>query len=204
PFAMHHDFLVASKDVFYAISSKPARLQRWAQSGRPATFLSDTVVNVDLKREAFEEKLDFLDVFHPSRDSFGTGDSPDSKKFVLWGEPKAYFDFLHINAIDFVRERPNRGFLVSVRNLSKVVLLDERMDKVKWTFGSDKRDTFFIEKPEDRFVHQHTPTLVTDDKILLFDNGPEEKTSRAVVYQLDGEKGRAHVVWEYSPKPTLY
>ena len=201
---MHHDFLVASKDVFYAVSSKSARLKKWGVANQQATFLADTLIKVDLSRGLFEEKFDFLDIYHPRKDSFWSGDQPDDKKFVLWGEPKADFDFLHINSIDFVRERPHRGYLVSVRNISKVVLLDESLQRVKWTFGSEKRDTFHIKNEDEQFLHQHTPTLIAKDKIMLFDNGREEKSSRVLVYQMDRKKNSAEIIWEYSPKPTLY
>lgn len=196
PFTMHHDFLFKRKNELYTLSTARDILK-----SKNKSYLYDTLIKVDLKKQSYETVIDFSEIFHPLKDSYYTGNPPDDKKFVLWGEPKADFDFLHINSID---EFKKNHFILSIRNLSKIICIDRKKRKVVWSIGSDKKDTIRIDKKESSFMHQHTPQFIGDNYIILFDNGRKRKKSRIIMYKLDFDRGKATVHWVYEPNPSFY
>jgi hypothetical protein len=201
PFTMHHDFHMPDRDTVMTLSNKVVAMPASkAKKGRN-TFLTDVVVEVDLNKKTKIEKLDFLDFFKPWETSYWTGDKKNDKKFALWGQPKADFEFTHVNSIDHY---PGQGYLVSIRNLNKIALFDESMKKLLWSLGPNKEDTFRITRRSDQYLHQHTPTLLKNGNVLLFDNGRNSKTSQLTVYKLDKAEGEARKIWSYEPNPPLF
>ena len=154
---------------------------------------------MDLASGKSRELFDFLDTYNPVNTKYVTGDDPTDKKFVQWGHKKVDFDFLHINAVDIVK---GQGVLVSLRNANKLVMLDSKFREIKWSLGRDRKDTYRIADKSGYFEHAHSPFLIDDDKILLFDNGVERKSSRIVVYELGTKSAR--MIFDFTPKPTLY
>ena len=74
----------------------------------------------------------FSEEFKSDITPYYTGDRPGDKKFAVWGKPKVDLDFLHINGVEHV---PNKGVLVSFRNISKVGLLDSKFKDPKMDIG---------------------------------------------------------------------
>ena len=200
PFTMHHDFWATSHDSIIAISSRKAVSQTPKAKKIGKTFLADTLIKVDLKQGQSRKVFDFLKIYRPTVNPFWTGDDEGDHKFVSWNEDKVDFDFLHLNSI----EKLSDGYLVGVRNLNKVVMMDPMFKRVKWSLGWNSDDTFQIKSDEDRFHHMHTPIQVANGNIALFDNGYKKERSRVVEYQLDYRNQKAHVVWSYTPNPSLY
>lgn len=203
PFAMHHDFETIGSNKLYAVGNKIEDLYSYTKdpSHKGKTFLTDTIIGINLKRGTSKELRHFSEEFNPDITPYYTGDRPGDKKFAVWGKPKVDLDFLHINGVEHV---PNKGVLVSFRNISKVGLLDSKFKDLIWTVGSEPSDTFYIEKPEDRFLHQHTPVMLSDNELMLFDNAAKTRYSRVVKYQLNKKNGRATKTWEFKPESQFY
>ena len=203
PFAMHHDFEMIGSNKLYAVGNKIENLYEYTKlpKDKGKTFLTDTIIGINLNKGTYKELRNFSKEFNPDITPYFTGDRPGDKKFAVWDKPKVDVDFLHINSVDYVK---NQGVLVSFRNISKVALIDNKFQSIKWTLGSEKVDTFYIEKPEDRFLQQHTPILVDGNWVVLFDNAAKSRRSRVVKYFLDKSSGRALKTWEYKPTKLYY
>lgn len=203
PFAMHHDFEMIGANKLYAVGNKTLNLRSYTGKSvdKDKTFITDTIIGINLAAGNHIELRDFISEFNPQKTPYFTGDKLEDKKFTLWGRSKADIDFLHINGLRYVK---GEGVLVSLRNISKVVLLDSKFQKIKWTLGSERSDTFFIREKSDRFLQQHTPTLISDDELLLFDNAAKTMRSRVIKYKMNRNNGLAKKTWVYYPSTRLY
>ncbi len=103
----------------------------------------------------------------------------------------AHADWSHENSVRFY---PGEGYLVSQRNLNKVIMVGED-GRLRWTLGSDPGDTYQIR--DKAFSMQHDAWLLSGGRVLLFDNnlaflnsakdiGPH---SRVAIYRLQGDRG---------------
>lgn len=84
---------------------------------------------------------------------------------ATWTE-KCHVDWTHLNFVDY---RPDRGFLLSLRNLNKIVLLSEE-GKLLWSMGEDSTNTYFFPMGEAAFSAQHSARFDGPDRVYLFDN----------------------------------
>lgn len=200
PFTMHHDFVYAANDSILAISTRSAKTQSNRAKRLGATFLADTIIQVDLKSGSSQKVFDFLPHYTPHADNFWTGDDSGDHKFVLWNQSKVDFDFLHLNSLQELPE----GYLVGIRNLNKIAMLDKKFTNVVWSLGPSRKDTFYINNPKDQFHHLHTPLKKPNGNVMLFDNGFIDQSSRVIEYQLDTSKKTAAAIWSYTPQPRLY
>lgn len=202
PFVMHHDYETLGAKKLFAVGNEKKSLYRYTRNPahKDQTFVSDTIIGIDLLQGKYRKLMSFTRWFHPGITPYITGDARDDKKFVKWGEAKANFDFLHINSVDYIKEW--NGVLVSFRNISKVGLLDVQFNKVLWTLGSEATDTYTIAHAKDQFRHQHTPIPTGPDSLALFDNGITRKRSRVVEYKL--AKSGAELIWEFEPSTPLF
>lgn len=202
PFVMHHDFETLGAKKLFAVGNEQKKLYPFTRNPahKGQSFVSDTIIGIDLVKGQSRRLMGFTSWFHPGITPFVTGDREGDKKFVMWGAPKADFDFLHINGLDYVSEWD--GVLVSFRNISKVGLLDSQFQKMLWTLGSENSDTYTIHKTSDQFVHQHTPFVTSQNTLMLFDNSIHRKRSRVVEYQLTNRG--AELIWEYEPSTPLF
>ena len=203
PFVMHHDFETMGSRKLYAVGGEMQDLYSFTRNpaDQGKTFLTDTLIGIDLLNSRYEKLLSFSKIFHPGKTPFITGDPADDKKFVLWGQPKADLDFLHINGVDYI---PGQGVLVSFRNISKVGMVDRTFSKLLWTLGGEKSDTYRIISKKHRFTHQHTPFMSSKNTLVLFDNGITNRLSRVVKYRLQHKAGEAQLIWEFQPSPSLF
>ncbi len=110
-------------------------------------------------------------------------------------------DWLHMNSLDY--DPGDEALYVSVRNLNRIYKLGYPDGEVEWVMG-DGGDF-----GQGLFSHQHNPTRIGDDRMLLFDNGlhrgfAEPVTSRVIEIQFDAGAGDARIVWEYDGPPSFY
>ncbi len=104
-------------------------------------------------------------------------------------------EFAHANSIRYVPDNPIThapAFVVSVRHISKVLLIDVETGDIAW------------ESPDGLFSMQHDATLLLDGHLLAFDNGFARDhitalLSRAV--EVDMETGLP--VWTYDGGKTM-
>jgi len=86
-------------------------------------------------------------------------------------------------------ELPDGNIVVSFRNISTVIIIDRRTDKIIWKLGAPP------------LSGQHAPTPLANGNLLLFDNGPHRLDhsmpfSRIIEIELATKK----IVWKYQEK----
>jgi hypothetical protein len=106
--------------------------------------------------------------------------------------PESVGDVTHTNSIEVIEHdipnvAPAGSILLSVRELSRVVILDPKLERVIWSWG------------EGELQEQHHASLLDNGNILVFDNGTRRKKSRVI--ELDPRAGK--IVWTYSA-PGFY
>jgi hypothetical protein len=115
-------------------------------------------------------------------------------------------DWAHCNTIEPDPNDSNSLYL-SARNLNSIFKISRKTGKIIWRLG--KHGDFKI-SAKDRFYHQHSPEILPDGNILLFDNGayrPEElggEYSKALELSLDEESMEAKAVWSWRNAPDLF
>lgn len=77
--------------------------------------------------------------------------------------------------------------LVSVRELDLIGILNQDKGRFVWTWGPGELD------------RQHSPCLLTNGNLLVFDNGPHRGFSRII--ELNPQTGR--IVWQYRSDPPM-
>jgi hypothetical protein len=112
---------------------------------------------------------------------------PDAELLSLLREvPGSPPDLLHTNAV-LVLDRDVRGlgrqgdFLVSVRNLDLLAVVDPEAGRLRWSWGPGQLE------------RQHQPSVLANGHLLVFDNRPRRGRSR--VLELAPDSGE--IVWSY-------
>ncbi|MBF0122756.1 MAG: aryl-sulfate sulfotransferase [Candidatus Omnitrophica bacterium] len=100
------------------------------------------------------------------------------------------FEILHANNIenlewDIPGIAKKGSWLITIRNLSKIILVDPNKEEILWQWGENT-----ISRP-------HHATFLKGDKILLFDNGVQQKSSRVIVIDIKSKE----ILWQYGQKP---
>lgn len=107
-------------------------------------------------------------------------------------------DWAHINTYAPIPEEG--AFLLSLRNVSAILKIDEASGDVIWHLGEG--GDYTLESGE-WFYLQHAVELEEDGHVLLFDNGPMDRPySRAVELELDEAAMTARIAWEWVPEDT--
>lgn len=78
------------------------------------------------------------------------------------------------------------NFLVSIRNLNAIAIVDGETEKIVWLWGPGN------------LTYQHDPRLLADGHVLVFDNG----TTRSQVVEVDPVTNE--VVWRYAPPAGFF
>ena len=103
--------------------------------------------------------------------------------------PLAYRgDFTHMNSVE---ELPDGNILTSFRNIDTICIVDKATGNIKWQWGRGE------------VSHQHTPTLLNNGNILLFDNGAHRQDGSLISYSRAVEVNPVtnKVEWEYKANP---
>ncbi len=122
--------------------------------------------------------------------------------YCFYGEE--YFfghDWTHANAMMFDPDMEH--FYLSVRNLNRIYKISLATGAIDWIMG-DGGDF-----GQGLFAHQHDPELLSESRMLLFDNGLHregggEPYSRVIEIEYDPEARAAGIVWEYRETPDFY
>jgi hypothetical protein len=99
------------------------------------------------------------------------------------------YDFFHSNSIELIKKDipgvARKGdWLVSVRNIDSAVIIRPETQTVVWEWGSGE-----VAKP-------HYATIINGDTLLYFDNGRDEKQTRAIEVDMVEKE----IVWQYGQK----
>lgn len=104
------------------------------------------------------------------------------------------YDYYHLNTIEVLPKTPlgkrDKRFragnlMISLRNTDLIMILDQEDLSVVWTWGPGQLE------------RQHSPTMLKNGNILIFDNGSRRKFSRVI--ELDPSSKR--IVWKYVGDP---
>ncbi len=195
---LHHDFHVTPSGKMLA----PAHVLRfYRRPWRPFTSYSPFLVSVlkelDLASGVQRFVWDGLSG-NPYEEpgwtkttGFHSALSPHSRNLPNW------WDVVHVNSIE---EVPNKGYLLSLRNFSRVLLLDYDFKHVHWSIGPGRENTFTTEGTPAYFRMQHHATLQPNGNLMLFDNlGTDD--SRVLELALDHVTKTVAVARLFRPEP---
>lgn len=99
------------------------------------------------------------------------------------------YDLTHANSVRLSPD--NRSLIVSVRHTNEVLVISRDSGDLIW------RSNDYTFTNDTGFSHQHDAQILDNGNLLLFDNGNETGTTRAVEYQVDHEQESLTLVWEY-------
>jgi hypothetical protein len=91
-----------------------------------------------------------------------------------------------------VAEMPNGDILISMRDLSKIAIIDRATGDFSWTYGSPN------------LAQQHAPTPLENDHILVFDNGTrrvDHFMPHSRVLEIDPKTDE--IVWSYQERQDV-
>jgi len=179
----HHDFAVADDGAIYALTQKASRI---AHQGRELPLRAEGVTVLEPDGTVRRE-IDLLGLFAaripPTR-------LASMAALVEQGNEctPAYAgasNVLHANGIEWLR-RPlgpgRRGhLLVSFREIDTIAIVDPEVPTVVWSWGPGVLDM------------PHHPSVLPNDRILVFDNGKHRGFSRL----LEVDPVNARTTWEY-------
>lgn len=97
-------------------------------------------------------------------------------------------DWTHMNSCEVL---PDGNVLTSFRNIDTVCIVDKVTGNIKWEWGRGE------------VSHQHTPTMLDNGNILLFDNGAHRQDGSLIMYSraVEVDPATNKIVWEYKGDP---
>ena len=97
-------------------------------------------------------------------------------------------DYTHMNSCEVL---PDGNVLTSFRNIDTICIVDKTTGKIKWQWGPGE------------ISHQHTPTLLENGNILLFDNGAHRRNGQLLTYSraLEVNPFTNKIEWVYKGNP---
>jgi hypothetical protein len=185
-FNFHHDFGVDSERV--------VALDQWPRAvmhdGVERSVVDHRLVTIGLDGRVWSISS-LHDLFWPSvlelAESLGV--DPFAEDAVERFKMDKPGDFYHANSVQILEsdsEIGRRGdVLISLRTLDTIATIDLVSASVAWRFNGAGLD------------HPHHPTLLSDGRILIFDNGWSRDYSRVI--ELDPATGE--IVWQYQADP---
>lgn len=114
--------------------------------------------------------------------------------------PRGIFDWTHANAA-FLNKREDAIYL-SLRNLSRIVKIAYPCGEIIWSMGQQMASGDIDFGTELEFFRQHSPEVLEDESILLYDNhwifGEIGKFSRAIKIGINMDNDdSARLEWQY-------
>jgi hypothetical protein len=192
---IHHEILLSPWDTVFTMTKE---VQDY--NGRNVEF--DVILEINktdgsvIDRWSTWDNLTYMQQFHRQLEL----DRPKSvllpenhkKNTSIWG---GNYDYYHLNSMSIVPPNSQMGrhpaftpgnWLISFRHGSMLFILDKDTKEVLWSG--------IFDQIEDNIEGQHTPSMLPDGRIIVFDNGRYREQSRVIMidpYILD-------VVWEYT------
>ena len=193
----HHDFHVAENGHIYALARKDSIV---FINRLPVPILEDYIAVLTPEGDLIKT----IPFFDSVKDEYPVEKITEIYKSIL--NPKTIaqmitrkitsqflfkhdllFDIMHTNTIEILdRDLPGIGkkgdFLLSVREIDLIGVIDPDKNQLLWKWGPG------------HISKQHRPTVLTNDNILLFDNGYGSGISR--ILEIDPPTKR--IVWDYN------
>ncbi len=188
----HHDLTVGPEGNIYVLTH---RVIWHRHRGVAIPIMDDQIVILSPDGEILK-KRSLFPVLGPlvsegrlNRIKRLTEDGVSTAKLIREGAPA---DTTHTNSIQVLRRSIASiasvgSILLSVREIDRIVIINEGMDKVLWSWGRGELEG------------QHHATLLENGNITIFDNGVNRKRSR--VLEMNPMTGQ--IVWSYA-HPDFY
>ena len=111
-------------------------------------------------------------------------------------------DWTHSNEVFFSEDMTS--LYTSIRNLNTINKIDYQTKEIIWSLGDLDSNYYFNESPT--FNHQHTPTILDNNNLLLFNNGTynEPQLSSCQEYLIDNENNTFDLIWEFILPDSMY
>jgi hypothetical protein len=154
------------------------------------TYRSGRLIQMSLKDFSYREVWNSYKTFSPNQDrSLAAGffamadrfqDARDEEEYLdllkdrnysgWYGWPSLFAnsEWTHENSARYIK---GKGYLISIRNLNEIILLDDN-GNLKWRMGEGRKnhDYYFERSRGDSFSMQHSASFLKDGRILLYDN----------------------------------
>ena len=193
-FAIHHEIVLTPQNTLITFDKEMRPYK-----GRNVDFC--VIVEYDLKgnelsRWSTWDNLEYLKTFHPPLELerpkvFFLPETAKRKDPTPWG---GNYDYYRMNSLQVIPEnklgkkdkRFQKGnWLISFRHGSMIFILDKDTKKIVWKCGHD-----YI---KDSLEGQHSPKILKNGNMFIFDNGRYRKWSRIIeINPLNYE-----ILWEY-------
>lgn len=220
---MHHDIQELPNGHLLSLSTSMIPAPNYPTSERdPKAPPADTSVIVDkvnefdrqgtIVREWFLD--DMIDSYRIAYDSL-----TPFWDLVYHEQSNTTKDWSHANAL--VYSESDDAIIVSLRNQDALIKFRRETGSLVWILGTPANwkspwKEYLLKAPADMpwFFHQHAPKVLSDGRILLFDNGnfraspPDNKLpakdnhSRVVEYRIDEAQGTVEQTWAYGGPET--
>ncbi|MCC6138239.1 MAG: aryl-sulfate sulfotransferase [Bdellovibrionaceae bacterium] len=169
---IRHDFDITDKSLFliqYSLSP-----QETNKSKNP--LKSDSILELDLETHQIKWTLNLQEM-------------PELKPLLqkLNAQQIKSHDITHVNSVRYISKNPlnqKPALLLSVRNISRVILVDYETKKLIWI------------SPENLFEFQHDARLLTNGDLMVFNNRRLSAYSSIDQIQLP----QSDVVWSFKSK----
>lgn len=182
--SMHHDFeILPNGNIAFLVWEKvPDSIARNIKGGikdrNDSEVLSDGIIEVNRKSEIVWSwhSYEHLPPQNNSLDSF---------------TPKS--EWTHANSIRFFSNNKGKsGYLVSLRHLKKVIMIEKDNGKIFW------------ESPKGMLSYQHDATLLDNGNVLVFDNGLFRNQKKPFLWSCVVEINPFSnaIVWEFNGGKT--
>ena len=183
----HHDVTVGPDDNIYVLEH---RINQYKYKGVQIPIMDDNIVVLSQdgkklrRRKLFPLVRELVPEKRFRRIRKLVQDGADTAKLIREGAPS---DTTHTNSIQVIPKdipgvAPAGSILLSVREINRIVILDNRMDNLLWSWG------------EGELEGQHHATLIDNGNITIFDNGVRREQSR--VTEMNPTSG--DIVWTYA------
>jgi len=198
----HHDFQVIPNERLLVFTQTFRSFRRpWDFLGPKFSFLGSELSLLDRRTGSVSRVWDPLSELNPFRDPhWNRSVSYSNDAHPLNPDRSDWWDIHHANSLESVE---GKGFLVSLRNQSRVLLLDPTLGKVIWSVGPGPDNTFRTDGTDAEFRMQHHVTLLPNGNLQLFDIGGLGG-SQILEVALDRSLGRARLVKRYVPDPPVW
>jgi len=189
----NHDAFKDTQGNMVVLTADKRVVDRTSVGGRPdEVVVGDGIVVYSPSGEEIWRWSSF-DVFDPLTrrgDANGFWDR-------LYGEGSE--DWLHSNAVGLDHDG---NYLLSMRTHHQIAKIDSRTGDLIWILG---REGDFPLPDDALFLGQHSITVTSGGRRLLFDNGDASRPwSRALAFELDETEMKAEIAWEFRLPPELY
>jgi hypothetical protein len=122
---------------------------------------------------------------------------------VDWGDVSTPGDWVHANSLAI---GPHGNIVLSLNWLNQVVSIAPDWKSIEWKLGG--RGSSFAVDSDAVFLGQHNVQLLSETRVLLFDNGrsrlPGSQFTRALEVALDPITHSAHRAWEFRAAPDIF